>query len=329
MTKSAIPYFSQFPPDFREEVTDKIVSAAQKGRNLQLVGPKGSGKSLFFRYFSSNPRILGTFMIYRLDFNLLAERSVSAVSQLVLTEMKKWEISRQGSGKNLIVLADSFENIVDLLDDSLARVFKGVVDRFRGFISFVFSVERPIESGNPFWGEVFLMPPLSLSDFDWFWQGLGGKKKDKNKIYHAAGGNMALIKRLSEIASSPGNLDAVIENPRLNPHLLYQLELMKEGSRGKKNYFSVPIYETFLKGQQFGKELTALEYKAFCFLEKNQGKIVMRDDLIEVVWGEHASREVTDHALDQLMHRLKPKLAEKNLKLETIRGRGHRLSVID
>jgi len=326
--KSAIPYFRNFPKDFKKEIVDKIIVAAKEGKNLQLVGLKGSGKSLLFRYLSSNQEILSNFNVYQIDFNLISEKSASAVLKLILEKISQEEGKIGDFEKKTIILADSFENINDILDNSLVRVFKAISDRYRDFVSFVFSVDRPIENGNVYWGKAIYMTPLTGNDFEWFWNGLGGGQKFKNKIYNASAGYMAITKRLWEIVSSGGDLDEVIENPRLNPHLFYQLELMKEGLRGNKNYFEIPIFETFMKGAQFGKELTALEFKVFQFLNDNKGKIVDRESLIRAVWGEYASQDVADHALDQLIHRLNNKLKNSNssASIETIRGRGHRLT---
>lgn len=57
---------------------------------------------------------------------------------------------------------------------------------------------------------------------------------------------------------------------------------------------------------------------------KNKGVIIDREDLITQVWGEKAL-DIADHALDQLIHRLKIKVALEGYKIETIKGRGHRL----
>lgn len=324
--KLAVPYFRSFPKDFKKEIVANVITIARKGKNLQLVGLKGSGKSLLFRSISLNPKILDDFNIYQIDLNLIPERSIIAVSKLILEKVLQKENEIGSSNKKTIIFLDSFEGITDILDYSLIRVLKGVSDRFRDYVSFIFSIEKPIEDSNAFWGEVVYMDPLTRSDFDWFWKGLGGKEKFREKIYQASGGFMALIKRLSEIASSKGDLDAVIENPRLNHHILYQLELMKEGLNGKSNYFEVPIFTNFMKGVSFGKELTKLEFKVLNFLTKNKGKIVDRASLIKAVWGEYASEDVADHALDQLIHRLNKKLKGSNSPvIETIRGRGHRL----
>ncbi len=326
--KSSRPYFLNFPPDFQKQNIDKILEAAEKGENIQFVGLKGSGKSLVFRFISTSLEIKNKYDIYSVDFNLIAERTSKAVSELLLSNLSVWEKKEKPFEKKTIILIDSFVN-VENISDSLVKIFKAITDRHRDFISFVFSVERPINSGFSYWGNPEYLNLLSKSDFDWFWSGLNGKKEFKNKIYEASGGYMAIIKRIFEISNSNQNLDEVINNPRLNPHLLYQLELMKEGLKGKANYFDVPIYNTFINGVATNRELTALENKAFQFLINNKGIIIERDTLIKAIWGDYASNGIADHALDQIIHRLKQKIEKEGYKLETFRGRGHRLQKID
>lgn len=322
--KTSLPYFLKFPDDFYDSVVSKITDDISKGRNIQLVGLKGSGKSLLFRYILTSDKFELKFNIFRVDLNLIPERTVKACSELLLSELSKWTENQNNLAKKTIILVDSFENVYDL-SNSLLSVFSGITNTYRDYISFVFSVERPIESNDVYWGKKVYLTPLSKSDFDWFWTGIGGVEKYKNKIYEASGGFMALIKRLNEIAKEGGNIDEAIDNPRLNAHVNYQLELMKEGLKGNKNYFDVPIYNTFISGGNFRTEFTKLENNALKYLNKNLNIIVDREDLIQAIWGEHASCDVADHALDQLIHRLKIKLKNKNMRLETVRGRGHRL----
>ncbi len=109
-----------------------------------------------------------------------------------------------------------------------------------------------------------------------------------------------------------------------------------------KNVFTNPLFLVFLQnkfkdGEAFTESLeekislrqrlTANEYKLLAFLVKYQGKICSREDLAVAVWGDKASLEVSNHAMDQLVHRLKEKLSSSKpaVCLETVRGRGHRL----
>lgn len=322
--KSKIPYFLNFPKNFQEKNISAILKSVENGQNLQLVGLKGSGKSLIFRYLTSSQVIKNKFNIYSLDMNLIPEKNLSSVSDFIIRNLSPLDNQDDSFKKKTIVLVDSFENVEDI-SDSLLKIFKALTDKYRDYISFIFSVERPIDMKNSYWGKIEYISPLNQNDFDWFYSGLGGDNKSKKRIYSVSVGFMAIVKRLFEIVNSGGDLEEAINNPRINPHLLYQLELMKEGLQGNINYFDVPIYNTFISGIVTNKELTALENKAFQFLIKNSGLIIERDILIKEVWGEHASNDVADHALDQIIHRLKQKIEKDGYKLETIRGRGHRL----
>lgn len=109
----------------------------------------------------------------------------------------------------------------------------------------------------------------------------------------------------------------------------------------EKNNLLLPLFAKFLQ-QKFSlsfeekvgekivvkAQLTANEYSALDYLEKHFGKICSREEISNSIWGEKTSLEVTNHAIDQLLHRLRLKLTEAQppIKLQTIRKRGHRLS---
>lgn len=321
---SNIPYFRKFPETYRTDVIDKITACARTGKNIQLIGLKGSGKSQIFRCMLANKQLTNEFDIFQIDFNLIPEKSATAVSKIMLDKLLELEKSPLAFKKKTILLIDSFENIQSLIDQNLERIFAGITNKYREYVSIVFSVDKPIESGSAYWGEELIIPSMNKTDFEWFWAGIGGTDKYKEEIYKASGGHPAIIKRLFEIADSNQNLSEVIANPRLNPHLLYQLELMKEALNGKANYFDVPVYNTFLNGLTANSELTGLENKAFQFFSALKGEVVERDALITAIWGENGSLDISDHALDQLIYRLKNKVKSK-AKIITLKGRGYKL----
>lgn len=170
--KTSLPFFLKFPDNFYEDVVGKITETVSKGGNVQLVGLKGSGKSLLFRYILSSDKFKLKFNIFRVDLNLIPERTVKACSELLLSELPKWTNNQNNLEKKTIILVDSFENMYDL-SNSLKSIFSGITDTYRDYISFVFSVERPIESNDTYWGKVIFNTALVKSDFDWFWKGIG------------------------------------------------------------------------------------------------------------------------------------------------------------
>ena len=97
----------------------------------------------------------------------------------------------------------------------------------------------------------------------------------------------------------------------------------------REKFSSKPDFEeTLAEKIHLKTQLTANEYRALTFLFAHDGEICPREKIATAIWGENASLDISNHALDQLIHRLRKKLksAEPVVTLETIRGRGHRLT---
>lgn len=323
---SNIPYFRNFPKNHKLEVLKEILNVAKRGKNIQLIGLRGSGKSSLIRYMTTSSKALPGYGVYNLDFNLVYEHTIESIRKYILDSFKNWESNTNFPKNKSIILIDSIENVKGANLDLVADVLTAILDKHRDYITFLFSLEKQIASPNHIWGIPVYMTPLSESDYDWFYKGTNGIEKNKDKIYKVTGGYPALIKRLNEIVEEGGNLSAVIQNPYINQHVLYQLELMKNALDGKNNYYNIPLYDTFLKRGVSNNELTKLENIALKYLLMNKNEIVERDQLISEIWGENALG-ISDHALDQLIHRLKSKLQNK-YKIITVKGRGHKLSVL-
>lgn len=77
-------------------------------------------------------------------------------------------------------------------------------------------------------------------------------------------------------------------------------------------------------------QLTSSEFKLFKFLLQNKDKIVGKEEIINVVWGEQKTTlGVTDQALDQLIFRLRKKIENNPNSPEhvlTVKGRGFKFS---
>lgn len=324
--KSSLPYFLDFPKDFGRELEEAINRATNRGVNLQMVGLKGSGKSLMFRAILSRNK-----EIKYIDCNLLTDRYIE-------------ELGKKGlSG---ICLIDSFENIVGF-DNGVVKKIMSIYDQNRDYVTFVFSVEREMVMKSSC--DTYYVKSLSKLEGKWFVEGLRQFNNNNigaetiNKIIEVSGGYMTIIKRLYEAVVGGENLEKLIYNPQLNTHLKYQLELMVEGLGKDKNNIEVlkkyylvnekgkflsKVVENFMS-QKSGfrnKNLTREEDKAMKLLENNTNKICLREDLIEAIWGRSADLSISDHALDQLMHRLRNKLKSNGVEIETVRGRGYILN---
>jgi DNA-binding response OmpR family regulator len=74
--------------------------------------------------------------------------------------------------------------------------------------------------------------------------------------------------------------------------------------------------------------LSVSQYKVLELLYDNQGRVVTRQQLVEVVWGEDEAITISEQALDALMRRLRDRLASIDsihTYIATVRGHGLRL----
>lgn len=359
MRKTSLPYFKEFPKNFRKDDTVAIIKSVESNSHLQFIGPKGGGKSLLFRELLQSDHAK-KYQFYLIDLNLIPERSSLSILNLIYGAMSEWKIDgRLNEGeiivriqdklkeiekrkKKVIFIFDSFENLADLEDKFLFKSLASLIDQNRDLVVCIFSLEKEINGKIlDVYTEKYFIKPLNKIDFDWF---IGGIQENyptliindgiKLLIFKESGGFMAIAKRLFEAVISGLNIEAVITNPNLSIHLSYQLDLIIES--GSYGHLEIPILNTYIKlknkpnqvvdvvgNLNFDKRLTAGEYKLLEFLLKNKNKIVSRDESIEAVWGNFATKAVADHALDQLVHRLNSKLKNSSVQLETIRGRGH------
>lgn len=76
-------------------------------------------------------------------------------------------------------------------------------------------------------------------------------------------------------------------------------------------------------------KLTASEFKVLKYLCNKLEKFCDRDEIVENVWGDKSFKGISDHALDQIIYRLRKKIenTDPQLKIETIWGRGHKATL--
>jgi hypothetical protein len=314
--KADLPYFLNFPKGFCSEAKVAVEMAMKKGINLQLVGLPGSGKTLFFRSLAVDSDVF-----YHIDGNLLTEKGWGDL----LDRLEKVK----GDGNKMVVLVDSFEEI--------AEKILSAYDQYRDYVTFVFSVEKEVQTGSSC--DVFYMKPFSEAETGWFAGGFGGKGSVGKEILNMAGGYPAIIKRLSALVEGGKNLEEVVDKPWEYADLSYQLEeifrsvgsqeaMKKYGLVDSDGNFVSKVLGNFVKhkGGKGDEELTALESKVFKSLSGRKGEVVERDELIGRVWGNDADSDISDHALDQLIHRLREKLKKDGLEIKTIKGRGYILN---
>ncbi len=73
-----------------------------------------------------------------------------------------------------------------------------------------------------------------------------------------------------------------------------------------------------------GIDLTSTEFRLITELIKGRGRVLTRDVLLDRAWGEDF--HVTDRTVDTHIRRLRVKLGEAGLYIETVRGAGYRFT---
>ncbi len=79
-------------------------------------------------------------------------------------------------------------------------------------------------------------------------------------------------------------------------------------------------------GKTVEESFTRQEYSILTLFLKNSGKILTRDDIGAILWGDSSYEKYSDWAIDQLMSKLRKKLKEigVNVEISTLRGRGYK-----
>lgn len=71
--------------------------------------------------------------------------------------------------------------------------------------------------------------------------------------------------------------------------------------------------------------LTPTEFHLLACLLSHQGRVLSREELLKLVWGE--DQQVTPRAVDTHLQRLRGKLGRARKAIQTVRGQGYRLVV--
>ncbi len=306
-----------------------------------------------------------------LDSNMLLERNSLGLSRLLLTLLSidenistdnsviQTEIERRISevcnkGKLVLVI----DHMQELILPELKPFFTNLYAIFRKLepkLNFIFVFSKSnVKLGDMqnlgLLGRLITQnsiktPPFNKNDSYWFIEekekqtGLKLNSTQKEKTYMLSGGFPRTLKRLVESVGKGYKLGDLESNPSVDPLLVGHFEELF----GCVEYLpDIPLFKVYVEnigkesrgetlgGVHFANKLTRNEEKILKLLLSSKNRIVEREKGIEHLWGESAV-EVSDHAYDQLVHRLKKKLTGSVPKVdfETIRGRGHTLRILN
>ncbi len=338
------------PENFREEFFQKIFRVIKSADSGMIVGPAGMGKTLtlellenntILTHYSPNTPIVCT----RLNLQSITPDEITkAIKDLDLPLTTK-----------LLIIADNAEALEGPNGKDLIQRIKDIREQFRPQTSILFAAERNILGSDSFvensslrsvlLENILYVPPLNHQESKAFASGIGEQlnyaipKHVLNLITETSGGAPRIIKRLVKLAyTNEGYAQEVIKNPSLDQKLCFDLESLAVFTHNHADYsFNCPLL-SILKPKsatkdkigpiQFSSTLTKQEFSLAKILIENQGNLVDREAMIKAIWPNNLY-ETSEHALDQMIHRLKKKLelASPTCSLVTYRGRGAKLSI--
>ena len=344
--------------------TVQLIGAPGSGTSalVRLITQVPKIKNIYF------PKSLN-FNFLLLDGNFLLERNSLTLSRLFLSlfgtqadipednvginQKLEEEISRICSKGNLVLIID---HIQELDYPELAPFFANlsyVYRRFRPNLNFIFISDRLLRTradlenfkdlGRFLTSNIISISNLNQKDSFWFIKDVEKQvrlhlnKEEETEIFKISSGFPRTMKRLVEAVSKGFSIDELMENPNLFPALAIHLDELSESGGMIQESPILIAYRNSLsdkdKGDhfeniKFNQRLTKLEDKLLKFFLLKKGEVVVREDGIEKLWGENAVA-ISDHAYDQIVHRLRGKLRTSipKVELETIKGRGHCLRI--
>ena len=306
--------FLDFPDNFQSEIFAKIFKSIDRSESVTIIAPPGTGKTLLLQ--------------------LLSQKRPDAI---YLDLNGDWERNIWAQDKSVIIL-DHAENLTLPDFDKQSLYFKAIREAKRDRVAFVFAISGDVAPAGPLktvmLENLIHMEPLNKRDATVFLARTEKLYKEKltpaqkQKILALSGGVPRIIKRLCKLfldnidpaidLKLQSDLDEINKFLQTNPQIKWNIPLLSNS----------PDNEEVIGKIRFNESLSRQEYELAKLLIERESKLVTREEMIEVVW-KSKMYEVNEHALDQMLHRLRKKLdkATPKGKLITYRGRGCKLEV--
>lgn len=288
--------------DFRSKITAFLA----RGESVQIVGLPGMGKSNF-------GRSLGGFL---LDPNFYPDPTAITLINAI----------KESQEIKLIVI----DSASRLLKPELQPFFfylKALRDRHKYSLAYVLLTHQVIgPEYRPLLGDFYEiasehiehLPPTDPTQMSYF--GLSPTPKQVDQITKLSGGIPALIKICVMALRDESSLD-----PEKNPKLKAQIEEMLSVSPDDPVLSHSQLVYEYLDSRR-STNLSAAETRLLNLLLENQNRIISKDQICALVYPDVKDRAgISDHAIDQLIHRLRAKIKSK-YTITTHRGLGYQLS---
>jgi len=350
--------WNTYPPTYREKEVQAILSAAQAGECVSVVGLSGAGKSNLMGFIAhrqdifSHPAVL-------VDCNRLLEHTPRAFFGLLSQVLGDTEettgdlqtldriISKRLSEPTepLCILLDRFDALSDGADRAISSSLRALRDAHKYQLTFVIATRTPLDQHSElaelFYAHTLWLGPLSESDARWNVRRYAQRKSldwgddVADKMIEITWGYPALLRAASEAYAMGAKLEiqSVGEHPAVQRRVAeFWVDEPSEGALRESGLAGQPLLRFGRAPEDFDtSQLTAKEHLLLEYLKSHPGEVCEKDALIQAVWPEDEiyERGIRDDSLAQLVRRLRVKIEPDPSSpryIHTVSGRGYRFT---
>ena len=288
--------------DFRSKITAFLA----RGESVQIVGLPGMGKGNF-------GRSLGGFL---LDPNFYPDPTAITLINAI-----------KESQETKLIVIDSANRLLKPELQPFFLYLKALRDQHKYSLAYILLTHNIIgPEYRPLLGDFYEtasehiehLPPIDPTQISYF--GYSPTPKQIDQITKLSGGIPALIKICIMALRDGSSLD-----PEKNPKLKAQIEEMLSVSYDDPLLSHSQLVQEYIDNHP-QTNLSAAETRLLNLLLENQNQIISKDQICITVYPDVKDRAgISDHAIDQLIHRLRTKIKSK-YTVTTHRGLGYQLS---
>lgn len=272
-----------------------------RGESVQIVAPSGFGKSRFAKSLQG----------------LLIDPNILQSPTEILEAIKK-------STERKLIILDSFDELLTTNYQPLFKYLKGLRDQHKYQLAYVILTHKLIGPENQkLLGDFYelatehieYLPVLKPNEYDFF--GWSPSESQIQEIEKLSGGIPTLVKICVFAMRDKTDLES-------NPKLEAAISEMLADSPNHPAYAKSQLVQNYLHKLKTS-QLSASEIKLLNLFLKHRGEIVSKDQICKEIYPDIKNYSgITDHALDQLVHRLRTKIKNK-YTLSTRRGLGYQI----
>lgn len=319
---------------------EEIQSIIDRGESVQFVGLTGMGKSHTLREF--NAIFIDASPLYPADYITLLKNFVQSFDIKTKSEnsieIQKLISDKIKSHKTRVVI-DGFEKIIKPEFTQFFNFLKRLRDIHKPNLNFIFSVSslKPIGfEQNIILGDFYqivqenviyarpIPKELFRQSVKNYFPNYITNETDFDKLYSLIGGIVSLVK--AKLKDNQLLLDSQVFEIKNQIKNVQPEVLQKHGIVDENGQIISELLQTNIDSGL--NKLTVLESLLFNILLTNINDVVSKDSICESVYPEVKNKTgISDSSIDQLVYRLKKKLADSKYSIENKHGFGYKLLI--